>query len=234
MVTMLPSFISDLMTSAAFTDILCARSATVTVSGMCTSRTTGSIGALNWCAASRAGTAPPPSRDLFFLCLLYRFRRSLGDLGFVQGGIGRRRSDLFRRHRRFPRFFLFALFRQPALAFLFLRKLRSLARRELFLAPPLLLAQLGFVRIDRGARNGLRFGNRRRRTGIRSIALDEHALLLDLHLDGARFAAHVRFLDDLRGLLARERDLGLGLDGAVRPAQVLEQLRLVLVGEEVV
>ncbi len=41
MVTMVPSFIMALMTSVAFTDILCASSATVIVSGTVTSRTTG-------------------------------------------------------------------------------------------------------------------------------------------------------------------------------------------------
>ena len=44
MVTIWPSFISTLMTSDAFTDILWARSATVMVSGTDTSRTTGSDG----------------------------------------------------------------------------------------------------------------------------------------------------------------------------------------------
>ena len=46
-VTIWPSFIIDLMTSEAFTAILCARSATVMVSGTCTSRTIGSVGAWN-------------------------------------------------------------------------------------------------------------------------------------------------------------------------------------------
>ena len=46
-VTIWPSFIIALMTSEAFTDILCARSATVIVSGTCTSRTIGSVGAWN-------------------------------------------------------------------------------------------------------------------------------------------------------------------------------------------
>jgi hypothetical protein len=41
MVTMVPSFIMALMTSVALTDILCASSATVIVSGTVTSRTTG-------------------------------------------------------------------------------------------------------------------------------------------------------------------------------------------------
>jgi hypothetical protein len=39
MVTIWPSFISCLMTSLALTDILCARSATLMVSGTCTSCT---------------------------------------------------------------------------------------------------------------------------------------------------------------------------------------------------
>ena len=51
MVTIWPSFISCLMTSEAFTDILCARSATVMVSGTCTSRTIGSVGAAKPCVA---------------------------------------------------------------------------------------------------------------------------------------------------------------------------------------
>ena len=40
-VTIVPIFISTLMSSAAFTDILCARSATLIVSGTVTSRTSG-------------------------------------------------------------------------------------------------------------------------------------------------------------------------------------------------
>ena len=49
-----------------------------------------------------------------------------------------------------------------------------------------------------------------RRRFRRGIALDEHALLLDFDLDGARLAGGIRFLD-LGGLLARQRDLALGL-----------------------
>ena len=45
MVTIEPIFMSALMTSVAFTAILWARSATVIVSGTCTSRTIGSVGA---------------------------------------------------------------------------------------------------------------------------------------------------------------------------------------------
>ena len=47
MVTMEPSFMRALMTSVAFTDIFCARFATVMVSGTSTSRTIGSVGAEN-------------------------------------------------------------------------------------------------------------------------------------------------------------------------------------------
>src|SRR6185436_1508471 len=44
MVAMVPSFISALITSAAFTDMRCASSPTVMVSGTATSRTSGSVG----------------------------------------------------------------------------------------------------------------------------------------------------------------------------------------------
>ena len=46
MVTIWPSFIRCLMSSEALTDILCARSATLMVSGTCTSCTVNSAGAL--------------------------------------------------------------------------------------------------------------------------------------------------------------------------------------------
>src|SRR4051812_8981823 len=52
MVHIWPSFISCLMTSDALTDILCASSATVIVSGTCTSLTTASVGA--WKLVSRS------------------------------------------------------------------------------------------------------------------------------------------------------------------------------------
>ena len=53
MVAMVPSFISALMTSAAFTDMRWASSPTVMVSGTATSRTSGSVGCANvvWLAA---------------------------------------------------------------------------------------------------------------------------------------------------------------------------------------
>ena len=55
-VTIWPSFISCLMTSDALTDILCAKSATLIVSGTCTSCTTASVGATKV-------DAPLPSRS---------------------------------------------------------------------------------------------------------------------------------------------------------------------------
>ena len=57
MVAMLPSFISTLMTSTAFTDMRCASSPTVMVSGTAMSRTTGSDGAAK--EVSPAGALPP-------------------------------------------------------------------------------------------------------------------------------------------------------------------------------
>ncbi|OIQ92097.1 hypothetical protein GALL_259310 [mine drainage metagenome] len=61
MVTICPSFISTLMTSDAFTAILCARSPTVMVSGTCTSRTWGSAGATKrGCSFSRESRREPP------------------------------------------------------------------------------------------------------------------------------------------------------------------------------
>jgi hypothetical protein len=87
-------------------------------------------------------------------------------------------------------------------------------------------AQLFLVRL--GARDLV--GRRRH-----LVALDEGALLAHFDLDGARLAARIRLLDLARGL-ARQRDL-LALaarDGAVRGAQVIEQARLVALGDGVV
>jgi hypothetical protein len=56
-VTMVPIFISTLITSAALIDILWARSPTVMVSGTMTSRVTGSVGAANCVALSAAAVA---------------------------------------------------------------------------------------------------------------------------------------------------------------------------------
>ena len=70
MVTMEPIFIMTLMTSAAFTDILCARSPRVMVSGTSTSTTLGSAGAANSVAPSSSrwrdprGPARQPPRPL--------------------------------------------------------------------------------------------------------------------------------------------------------------------------
>ena len=65
------------------------------------------------------------------------------------------------------------------------------------------------------------------------VDLDEGALLADLDLDGARLAGRVRLLD-LGGLLAREGDLLFLFLVAVHLAQVVEQPRLVLLGDRVV
>ena len=62
MVAMVPSFISALMTSAAFTDMRCASSPTVMVSGTAISRVTGSAGWLKACVSPPATgrcRAPP-------------------------------------------------------------------------------------------------------------------------------------------------------------------------------
>ena len=66
MVTIWPSFIRCLMTSAALTDILCARSATLMVSGTWTSRAMNSCGAGSlrrsfcWLRPPRPPDLPPP------------------------------------------------------------------------------------------------------------------------------------------------------------------------------
>ena len=59
MVAITPMFISDLMTSVAFTAILLASSATVVVAPIATSRTTGALGFSNpWRGSPSAATAP--------------------------------------------------------------------------------------------------------------------------------------------------------------------------------
>jgi hypothetical protein len=65
------------------------------------------------------------------------------------------------------------------------------------------------------------------------VDLHEGALLAHLDLDRARLAGRVGLLD-LGGLLARERDLLLLFLVAVHLAQVVEQARLVLLGDRVV
>ena len=55
-VTMVPIFISALITSAALTDIFCARLPTVIVSGTRTSCTIGSVGSENACCAAVPGS----------------------------------------------------------------------------------------------------------------------------------------------------------------------------------
>ena len=62
----MPIPINDLITSAAFTDILCAKSATVMVSGTIISFIKGSVGATNVVSASLVCLV-----WLYFLCLLF-------------------------------------------------------------------------------------------------------------------------------------------------------------------
>ena len=82
-----------------------------------------------------------------------------------------------------------------------------------------------------GQRDGRRFDDAGRRGLV--LAADEDALLAHLDLDRAGLAARVRRAD-LGGLLARQRDLLLGVGRrAVLLAQVVEQARLVLLGQVV-
>ena len=62
MVTIWPSFISCLMTSLALTLILCARSATLMVSGTCTSWATNSAGGTKLLPPSVVAAAATPPR----------------------------------------------------------------------------------------------------------------------------------------------------------------------------
>src|SRR5438876_1110670 len=73
-----------------------------------------------------------------------------------------------------------------------------------------------------------RLFRRSRRFG--AVALDEYAPLADLDLDRPRPAGAVRRLD-LGSLLAGQRDLLLLILAAVLLAQIVEQPRLVLLGE---
>jgi hypothetical protein len=68
--------------------------------------------------------------------------------------------------------------------------------------------------------------------GLGLVDLHEGALLAHLHLDRARLAGRVRLLD-LRRLLAREGDLLLLVLLAVHFLQIVEQARLVQLGDRV-
>ena len=98
MVTIWPSFIKVLMTSAAFTDIFCASAATVMVSGTSTSCTIGSVGNENACEPlssertltaalwARQPSAPPKSPRVLMArrrALSSRPRDLPGDLLFA-------------------------------------------------------------------------------------------------------------------------------------------------------
>src|SRR6185295_17642784 len=119
-----------------------------------------------------------------------------------------------------------------ALALLLLAQLGRLQLRELLLATRFFLAQLDFLGVD-GRRSRRRWrrrlGRHGRRGDLRRVALHEDALLAHLDLHRAVLAARVG-LADLARLLARERDLVLGLGRAVGLAQVFEQPRLIALG----
>src|SRR5260221_199723 len=192
MVTIEPIFIMVLMTSAAFTDILWARSPTEIVSGTSTSITLGSAGAANDVAPSSSRWRAPrerhPSRPPEASPPVLIVRRLATSSTPPEAG--------------------------PA-------ALRALGLR-------LALARLDFVD-DRGhGRGGLdRLGRR-----LDLVDLHEGALLANLDLDGSRLAGGVGLLD-LGRLLARERDLLLLFLVAVHLAQVVEEARLVLLGDRV-
>src|SRR6267143_1831131 len=109
-------------------------------------------------------------------------------------------------------------------------QLGSLQLGELLLATRLLFAQLQLVNIDARCGCRRRRSLRRDRGGrhLGGIALHEDALLPHLDLHRAVLAGGIG-LADLAGLLAGQRDLVLGLDRAVRAAQVFQQPGLVLV-----
>ena len=198
-----------------------------------------------------AGLDRPPARRVIpqdggLLDLLgFLVALGLARLGRVQRailgrGIGR---------RSWNRAFGLLLFRLALLALLLLAQFAGLDFRQLLLAPVFVLAQLQLFCIWTSRRGGLHWSRRRRgnRRGCRRrhlrrgggscklgrIALDEDPLLAHLDLNGARLAHGVGFLD-FAGLLARQRDLVLRFDRAVRLAQVLEQPRLVLFRQGIV
>ena len=296
MVTMLPSFISTLMTSAAFTDILCARSPTVMVSGtgdlahlgLGRLRERGLAGRSLAAVASRrrrdrasrrrrrpvaAGLDRAPARgvvaqrrvallDLLRPSCRPSARRPCGRLCSVpsvaaapprrpRGLPALARVGLRLDQHSAPRsvaaprpscddsFFVGAaisaeqlLLARGTSSFAQLQRAWPSAPRPL---PGARRARPGAWRRPRacGASSASMIGARRRRRLRRLAArarrarrLHEHALLAHLDLDRARLAGRVGLLD-LAGLLARQRDLLLRLDGAVRLAQVVEQPRLV-------
>src|SRR6266705_2313641 len=191
---MVPTFINILMTSAAFTAILCESSATVIVSGTETSRMTGS-GETPWVAS-------PSSSPSSWRCF--------PPLGCFHAVVAAAASPprSFKARRR-------AASSWNAVAD-GLRDLSFFARRSL---------QRGNDRLRRYRFFGWS-------GGVGAVALDEGALLADFDLDRARAARTVRSFD-LRSLLARQRDLLLLILAAVLFAQVVEQPRLVLLGEAV-
>jgi len=86
---------------------------------------------------------------------------------------------------------------------------------------------------DRRHRGGLRRPGRHFGTCVGNIALDENALLAHLDLHGMRLAVRV-LRPDLGRFLARQGDLGLAVRPAMRASQIIQQLRLVLLGKQIV
>ena len=90
-------------------------------------------------------------------------------------------------------------------------------------------------RLGRGQINRFRHWLRRRgsRSQLGRVTSNQHALLANFNLNGARLAAGIGRLD-LGGLLARQGNLGLGFRLAMGLAQVLKQLGFILFGQCIV
>ena len=181
MVAMVPSFISALITSAAFTDMRCASSPTVMVSGTAISRTIGSVGCAKrglLAAELRRRCRPPPRRmpaadaaagvaarldrapargvvaqDRGRLCLL-RLLVGLGVAGAGLGACSVVAGAAGRGAAAAPRPPLAFCSASLALALLLFAQLGRLQLGELLLAPRLFLAQLDLLGVDRCGQRG--------------------------------------------------------------------------------
>src|SRR5207248_1319603 len=203
-----------------------------------------------------------PSRRFFLEHLARRFLdRLLALLAGLRGGTMERSFGFLRGRRRWLRgrggrcrfcrfrglrfggdfgggflgfafFFRFALDRR----FLLLLQIFLLARDQFVRFALLGFARRDFLgRDDRRRRRLGRFFDDRRRNGLSDffVTAHEHALLAHFDLDRARLAGRIGRLD-LRCLPARERDSLLAVASCtVLLAQVIEQARLVLLGEPV-
>ena len=154
-------------------------------------------------------------------------------------GRGARHGSLLQRRLRLA--FGLLLLRLALLSFLLVSQFLRLDLGQLPLTACFVLAQLDFLGVQRGGCRCCWGRSRRRRRRpllpalggrLGRIALHEHPLLAHLHLDRARLAHGVGFLD-LARLLAREGDLVLRLRGSVRFAQILQKPGLVLLRQRV-